>query len=176
MTRNRLLTTWLLSILVFAISAGQSWASFEVSMEAGGGVLEVTGYSAFPVLGTLVGLQLLAVLLSLLTKPVVTRYVSAAIAALMTWNLFFVSTTSSAQISLTAQRELADKTGVLQDLASSDFLVSSAVSLWSGIFLVAVVLNILALGMVALLLQERSLASMAKRDRVLPEDLWGDQK
>jgi amino acid transporter len=105
----------------------------------------------------------------------VTRYVSAAIAALMTWNLFFVSTTSSAQISLTAQRELADKTGVLQDLASSDFLVSSAVSLWSGIFLAAVVLNILALGMVALLLQERSLASMAKRDRVLPEDLWGDQ-
>jgi uncharacterized membrane protein YedE/YeeE len=145
-------------------------------MEAGGGVLEVTGYSAFPVLGTLVGLQLLAVLLSLLTKPVVTRYVSAAIAALMTWNLFFVSTTSSAQISLTAQRELADKTGVLQDLASSDFLVSSAVSLWSGFFLVAVFLNILALGMVALLLQERSVAPMAKRDRDLPEDLWGDQK
>jgi hypothetical protein len=48
--------------------------------------------------------------------------------------------------------------------------------LWSGIFLVALVLNILALGMVALLLQVRSVAPVAKRDRDLPEDLWGDQK
>jgi len=174
--RNRLIASWLLSILLVAISAGLSWGNFEVSLQAGGGTLEITGYNAFPILGTLVGLQLVAVLLSLLTRPFVTRFVSLAIALLMSWSLFLVLTSSPKQIILTAQRELADKTGVLQDLASSDFLISSAVGLWSVLYLFAGLLNTLTLVIVALFWRERSVPKRAKNERDLPEDLWGDQK
>ena len=176
MNRNRLLVIWLLSILAVAISAGQNWGSFEVSLAAGGGTFGVSGYAAFPVLGTFLGLQLIAVLLSLLSRPIVTRFLSSAIAIVMAWSVFLVLTSASEQIFLTAQRELAEKTGVLQDLASSDFLISSAVSSWSVVYLAAGLLNIIILGMVALLWRERSVATKARRDVEQPEDLWGDQK
>lgn len=176
MSRNRLLAIWIFSMLLIAITAGQSWGSFEVSLEAGGGTLEVNGYTAFPVLGILLGLQVIAALLSLLTRPMFTRFLSAAIALLMTWNLVLVLTNSSAQIFLTAQRELADKTGVLQDLESSDLLVSSTISSWSVVYLAAGLLNIIVLAIVALFWRERYGTTKAKRDRDLPEDLWGNQK
>jgi hypothetical protein len=176
LNRNRLLAIWLFSIVALAIFAGQNWGSFEVSLAAGGGTLGVSGYAAFPVLGTLVGLQLIAVLLSLLSRPIVSRFLSSAIAIVMAWSVFLVLTSASEQIFFTAQRELAEKTGVLQDLASSDFVISSAVSSWSVVYLAAGSLNIIILGMIALFWRERSVAKKAKRDVEQPEDLWGDQK
>lgn len=176
MTRNRLVLMWVFSVLVLAVTAAQSWAKLEISLGAGGGLLFVNGYTAFPVAGTLIGLQLVAVVLTFLISRTASRYVSTALAALMSWNFIDVLLNSTLQIANTAQRELTDKTGVVQDLANSEFLISSSTSWWPVAYLIAMSLNIAALTMVAYYRQSTDSVSGEEVRRDLPEDLWSNQK
>ena len=68
MTRTQSLLGWLFSIGLVAITAAQSWQSFEVSESAGGGVIQVSGVLAFPVIATMVSLQVVIILVSLLVN------------------------------------------------------------------------------------------------------------
>jgi hypothetical protein len=167
--------SWLASLALLAITAGQSWQSFEVSASAGGGVIDVSGLLAFPVIGTLISLQVVIVLVSLLVKPLVTRLLAGALVPLIAWNFIDVLLSTSSQIQSTLMIILAEQTGVLEESAASEFLVSSSGGVFNGLFLVALGLNSTLLVFIALVGNKNSAAKSIKGDSELPEDLWSSQ-
>jgi len=173
-TRTKVLLSWLFSIGLVAITAAQSWQSFEVSESAGGGVIQITGFLAFPVIGTLISLQVVIILVSLLVKPIVTRILAAATLPLMIWSFFEVVLTSELQVRETLVSVLAAQTGVVQDLSTSEFLASSSVSVFTTLYLISAALNALVLAFLALIpvKHEKPKAAKSKRE---PEDLWSSQ-
>ena len=174
MTRAKVLLSWLFSTGLVAITAAQSWQSFEVSESAGGGVIQITGFLAFPVIGTLMSLQIVIILVSLLVKPIVTRILAAATLPLMIWSFFEVVLTSELQVRETLVSVLAAQTGVVQDLSTSEFLASSSVSVFTTLYLISAALNALVLAFLALIpvKHEKPKAAKSKRE---PEDLWSSQ-
>ena len=174
MTRAKVLLSWLFSTGLVAITAAQSWQSFEVSESAGGGVIQITGFLAFPVIGTLMSLQIVIILVSLLVKPIVARILAAATLPLMIWSFFEVVLTSGNQVRETLVSVLAAQTGVVQDLSTSEFLASSSVSVFTTLYLISAALNAFVLAFLALIpvKHEKPKAAKSKRE---PEDLWSSQ-
>jgi hypothetical protein len=168
------LLSWLFSTGLVAITAAQTWQSFEVSESAGGVEIQITGFLAFLVIGTLVSLQVVIILVSLLVNPIVTRILAAATLPLTVWTFFEVSLTSEKQVRETLVSVLAAQTGVVQDLSTSEFLVSSSVSGFTTLFLISAALNSLFLAFVALIPIKNQKRKAAKSKRE-PEDLWSSQ-
>ncbi len=175
MTRTRALLSWLFSIGLVAITAAQSWQSFEVSTSAGGGVIQITGLLAFPLIGTLISLQVVIILVSLLVKPIVTRILVAAALPLLIWSFFEVFLTSEIQVRETLVSVLAAQTGVVQELSTSEFLVSSSAGVFTTLFLISAALNSLLLVFLALSPVKYQKTKAAKSKREQPEDLWSSQ-
>jgi hypothetical protein len=173
-TRAKVLLSWLFSTGLVAITAAQSWQSFEVSESAGGGVIQITGFLAFPVIGTLMSLQIVIILVSLLVKPIVTRILAAATLPLMIWSFFEVVLTSELQVRETLVSVLAAQTGVVQDLSTSEFLASSSVSVFTTLFLISAALNASVLAFLALIPIKHQKPKVAKSNHE-PEDLWSSQ-
>jgi len=173
-TRTKVLLSWLLSGGLVAITAAQSWQSFELSESAGGGVIQITGFLAFPVIGTLISLQVVMILASLLVKPIVTRILATATLPLMIWIFFEVFLTSEIQVRETLVSVLAAQTGVVQELSSSEFIMSSSVGVFTMLFLITAALNALVLAFLVLkpFQHQKPKASKSKRE---PEDLWSSQ-
>lgn len=174
MTRTKVLLSWLFSTGLVAITAAQGWQSFEVSESAGGGVIQITGFLVYPVIGTLMSLQVVIILVSLLVKPIVTRILAAATLPLMIWSLFEVVLTSGNQVRETLVSVLAAQTGVVQDLSTSEFLASSSVSVFTTLYLISAALNALVLAFLALIPVKHEKPKAAKSMRE-PEDLWSSQ-
>lgn len=175
MTRSQRLVTWIISLSLLAITAGQSWQSFEISESAGGGVIPISGFLAFPVIGTLIALQVVIILVSMLVKPMVTRALTAAVLPFMIWCFVDVMLTSENQVQETLTRILAEQTGVFESPATTEFLVSSSSGVFPTLFLVSVVLNAFFLILMTLVQPKSSVARGPKPDRDLPEDLWSAQ-
>ena len=176
MTKGKIAAIWLSSIAVLAVVAGQGWGVFEISAEAGGTTLVISGFAAFPIIGTIIGLQLISLLIGFLTKPIATRLFSLLLAGLMIWHGIGVGVSASEQVAQTAERELATRTGVLQNLTSSDFILSSDFSFWPFLYLVAVVLNFAVLASQASNFLAKASSPKAESVDDLPEDLWSGQK
>ena len=176
MTKGQIAATWLSSIAVLALVAGQGWGVFEISAEAGGAIVVISGFAAFPIIGTIIGLQLIGFLIGFLTKPISTRISSLLLAGLMIWHGIGVGVSAPEQVAQTTERELATRTGVLQNLTSSDFILSSNFSSWPYLYLAAVVLNIAVLASQACNFLVKASAPKAKPADDLPEDLWSGQK
>jgi Na+-driven multidrug efflux pump len=167
--------SWIASLILLAITAGQSWQSFQVSASAGGGTIDVSGLLAFPIIGTLVSLQVVIVLISLLVKPLVTRILAAAVLPLTVWNFTDVLANSNAQIQSTVVGVLAEQTGVLEEVATSGFLVSSSGGVFIGLFLFTLGLNSLLLAFFALVAIKNPATKSIEKDSQLPEDIWSSQ-
>ena len=174
MTRAKVLLSWLFSTGLVAITAAQSWQSFEVSESAGGGVIQITGFLAFPVIGTLISLQVVIILVSLLVKPIVTRILAAATLLLMIWSFFEVVLTSELQVRETLVSALAAQIGVVQELSTSEFLASSSVSVFTTLYLITAALNAFVLAFLALIPIKHQKPKAAKSNQE-PEDLWSSQ-
>jgi hypothetical protein len=175
MTKTQSLLSWLLAIGLVAITAAQSWQSFEVSPSAGGGVIQITGLLAFPVIGTLIALQIVIILVSLLVKPIVTRILAAIALPLIIWSFFEVLLTSEIQVQETLMTVLASQTGVVEELSSSEFLVSSSAGAFTVLYLISAALNALFLAFLALAPVKNQNPKAAKSKREQPEDLWSSQ-
>ena len=175
MTKSQLLLGWLFSIGLVAITAAQSWQSFEVSPSAGGGVIQITGLLAFPAIGTLITLQIVIILVSLLVKPIVTRILAAIALPLIIWSFFEVLLTSEIQVQETLMTVLASQTGVVEELSSSEFLVSSSAGAFTTLFLISAALNALVLAFKALTPVKNQNPKAANSKREQPEDLWSSQ-
>lgn len=175
MTKTQLLLGWLVSLALLAVTAGQSWQSFVVSQSAGGGVIAISGFLAFPVIATLISLQVVIILISLLVQPVVTRALAVAVLPLIIWCVIDVLLNSSNQVQGALMRVLSEQTGVMEDLASSEFLVSSSVGVFSAAFIVAAGLNAIFLTVIAVLPPKAPTTKATKPERAYPEDLWSAQ-
>lgn len=175
MTKVQASLSWIASLALLAITAGQSWQSFEVSASAGGGVFFVTGFLAFPVIGTIISLQVVIILISFLVKPLVTRILALALLPLMAWCFIDVLVNSPDRIQSTVMGALAERTGVIEEVATSEFLVSSTGGVFSGMFLVTLCLNALLLAFFALVGLKNPGSKSIKNDSQLPEDLWISQ-
>jgi hypothetical protein len=175
-TRAQALGTWILIVLMLVLAAGQSWGTFLVTDSAGGGSLGISGFSGFPVIGTLIALQTVSILATLLVRPIVIRIVAGLLVPFMIWNFIDVLVSAESKVRETFVRVIAEQTGVMQDASSSEFLVASSNSLFPWVYLGAVTLNIGFLcSIAAVTLKSKAVASAAK-DKDLPEDLWGNQK
>ena len=176
MTRSRAISSWLMSLVLLALTAGQSWQSFEVSADAGANIIGVTGFLAFPIIGTVISLQVVVVLVSLLVKPRVIRFMAGALTVLMVWNFVDVLLTASEKAQFTFERKLADQTGVLSDYSNSEFLVTSSGGVFQWLYLGSIGLNILVLASIALLSIKPTLTKSKSSEAALPEDLWSRQR
>ena len=175
MTRTQVLIGWLGSLALIAIAAAQSWQSSEVSQSAGGGVIQISGFLAFPVISSVISLQVMIILVSLLVKSMVTRILAATVLPLAIWCIFDVLLNSAERVQATLMRVLSEQTGVLEEIPNSEFLVSSSVGVFSTLFLIAAVLNAFLLAVIALLPPKIPATKASKPERQLPEDLWSSQ-
>lgn len=176
MTRSRSIGLWLTSLALVSLSASLSWGSYSISNDAGGGTIEATGFAAYPVIGAIVALQVSAFLVSLIVKNTVTRVISVALLPLMGWSFLDVLVSSAVQVESTLSRFLAEQTGVEGEGAALEFVTSSSFGFGWVFYLVAVVVNVVALIIrIFVPLEEKpKKASAIKRD--LPDDLWSEQK
>jgi hypothetical protein len=166
---------WLASLALLAITAGQSWQSYEVSESAGGGEIHISGFLAFPVIGTLISLQVVTILISILVKPLITRILAGSVLPILVWNFIDVLLNSLDQIQSSVMRVLADQTGVLEEVSTSEFLVSSSNGVFAGIYLAALALNGLLLAFLALVGLKSPAIKSTKTKSQLPQDLWSSQ-
>jgi hypothetical protein len=166
---------WLACLALLAITAGQSWQSFEVSESAGGGDIHISGFLAFPVIGTLISLQVVTILISFLVKPLITRILAGSVLPILVWNFIDVLLNSLDQIQSTVMRVLADQTGVFEEVSTSEFLVSSSDAGFTGAYLFTLALNGMALAYHALVGVRSPAIKSTKNKSQHPEDLWGSQ-
>jgi len=175
LTKSRAIASWLLSLVLLALAAGQSWQSFEVSADAGASINGVTGFLAFPVIGTIISLQVVIVLVSFLVKPLVTRFMAGSLSVLMVWNFVDVLVNVAEQTQFTYERMLAEQTGILSDYSNSEFLVSSSSGVFQWLYLGSIGLNIMVLISIALLAIKPTMPGSKSSGAALPEDLWSRQ-
>ena len=176
MTRSQALGLWVLTIALMAIGAGQKWGDYSVSADAGGGSIIVNGFGVFPVIGTLIGLQVICILLSLLVRPVFVRVMSGLLVPIMVWNLVDVVLNAASKVEQSVGQLLAEQTGVIQDISGSDFVIASTSSSLSLVYVLAVGFNIGVLGLVTAVPLRQRVNKDSKKAPELPEDLWSDQK
>lgn len=175
MTKVQVSLGWLACLALLAITAGQSWQSYEVSESAGGGVIQISGVLAFPLIGTLISLQVVTLLTSLLVKPLITRIFAGSVLPILVWNFIDVLLNSLDQIQSTVMRVLADQTGVFEEVSTSEFLVSSSDAGFTGAYLLALALNGMALAYLALVGLRSPAIKSTKNKSQHPEDLWSSQ-
>lgn len=175
-TRAQALGTWILIVLMLVLAAGQSWGTFLVADSAGGGSLGISGFSGFPVIGTLIALQTVTILATLLVRPIVIRILAGLLVPFMIWNFIDVLVSADSRVRETFVRVIAEQTGVMQDVSSSEFLLASSSSWFPWVYLGAVAMNIGFLCSIAALPLKSKAVASAEKNRDLPEDLWGNQK
>ena len=176
MTRSQALGLWVLTIAFMAIGAGQNWGDYSVSADAGGGSITVNGFGVFPVIGTLIGLQVICILLSLLVRPIFVRVMSGLLVPIMLWNLVDVVMNAASKVEQFVGQLLAEQTGVIQDISGSDFVIASTSSFLSLMYVLAVGLNIGVLGLVTAVSLGQSTIKDSKKAPEFPLDLWSGQK
>jgi fatty acid desaturase len=167
---------WLTSILLLSVSAGLSWHQIQLTPDAGGQSIEVTGFSAFPIISALILLQAAALLASFFAPAAVGRWSAGLMVPAMLAHAFLVGfgVQSSVQDSITGS--ISEITGVAGSASQMQFVASSnSTYLWIG-YLLAIGLNIALLAAKAFL----SLEPSKKTSNVEPseeiEDLWESQK
>jgi hypothetical protein len=93
----------------------------------------------------------------------------------MIWTIFEIALNSEDQVQATLMRALASQTGVLEELSTSEFLVSSTVGVFTTLFLICAALNSVLLAFLGLLPHKSLKTKTSRSDSQLPEDLWSSQ-
>ena len=176
MTRTLSNSLWLISLLLLSVTAGFSWAVFDVTEDAGGGNISISGFEAFPVIGTFIGMQLVSIIAGLLVSPVFRRVIAAVLSGFAVWVFLDVLINRSERLSNKFIGILAERTGIITDPNLAGLSLATGNLFSQTLFLICVCLNLGALLLVAII----SFASARKprSDQVgdLPEDLWSNQK
>jgi hypothetical protein len=175
MTKSRVVALWLFTLLLLSLTAGQTWESFQVSAEAGASEIQINGFLAFPVVGALIALQAVLVLVSLLVRPFIIRFMAAAVAGLMVWNFIDVLDTFAVRTQAAFESILTEQTGVIANASGSEFLVASSGGSLQWAYLACVALNVLILLFVSLVRLKPNVRNKETTELFLPEDLWSRQ-
>jgi hypothetical protein len=164
------------SLLVLAVLASMNWATVDVSRALSGKPIAVTGFVAFPPIGSLLTLQLVILGLSIFLSGWAIRLLTASMVPLMTWLLFLIGSTAREAVSREVSRLVLESTGVAGVLAQQEFVQVSQLNFNWVLFAVALGCNILVLTASALIPRAASSRKSVSRKMSVPEDLWGSQR
>ena len=176
MNQRNLTFAWLGSILLLSVFAGFNWFEVVLTPDAGGQLLEVTGYLAFPIISALILLQAASLLASFFTPVLVGRWVAGLLSPVMLGHalLLVLSLEDGVQGALAGL--LSESTGVSGSVSQMQFVASSnSTFLWVG-YLISIGFNVVVLIGKALL----KVGSPTKSKSYAPSedsgDLWESQK
>ena len=176
MNQRNLTFAWLGSILLLSIFAGFNWLEVVLTPDAGGQLIEVTGYLAFPIISALILLQAASLLASFFTPVLVGRWIAGLLSPVMLGHsvLLVLSLEDGVQGALAGL--LSEITGVSGSVSQLEFVGSSnSTFLWVG-YLIAIGFNVAVLIGKALLnvgTPEKSKNYELSEDS---GDLWESQK
>ena len=176
MTKFAHFSIQMISLLFLAVLASMNWATVDVSRALSGKPIAVTGFAAFPPIGSLLTLQLVILGLSIFLSGWAIRLLTASMVPLMTWFLFLIGSTASEAVSREVSRLVLESTGVAGVLAQQEFLQASQLNLNWVLFAVALGCNILVLMASALIPRVAISRKNVSREKSVPEDLWGSQR
>lgn len=167
---------WLGSLLLLSIFAGVSWLSVELTPEAGGQSIEVTGYLAFPVISALLLLQTASLLASFFTPTLVGRWIAGLISPVMVGHGVLVVLGLEAAIETSLSGSISQITGVSGVSSQLPFIATAANTyLWIG-YLAAIGFNLAVLVSKAFLNVGPAKKTLEPRSSYDAGDLWESQK
>jgi hypothetical protein len=176
MNQRNLTFAWLGSILILSVFAGLNWLEVGLTPEAGGQIIEVTGYLAFPIISALILLQAASLLASFFTPVIIGRWIAGLLAPVMLIHGALIFIRLDDAIALSLSGAISEITGVAGSSSQLQFVESSTTTfLWVG-YLAAVALNLLVL-------IGKALMNVGKAKAITPADssddagdLWESQK
>jgi hypothetical protein len=176
LNQRNLAFAWLGSILLLSIFAGFSWLTVELTLDAGGQSIDVTGYSAFPVISALMLLQTASLLASFFTPTLVSRWIAGLLAPVMLGHGLLLVSGLEAAIETSLTGSISQITGVAGVSSQLPFIATAANTyLWVG-YLAAMGLNVALLLIKAFL----DVVPAKKTEAASPSgdagDLWESQK
>jgi hypothetical protein len=176
LTRFTAFSIQALSLLVLGIVASMNWASIELTAQLEVAPIGVTGFAAFPAIGSLIALQAASMFLSTQIAGWVPRLLCASLVPLMSWLLVVVLETANAAIDQEVSRVVLESTGLAGELGQQEIIQSSEQSLVVVIFAVALVVNILILAAKAVWSPGHMSSKSRSREAYVSEDLWSSQR
>jgi hypothetical protein len=153
-----------------------NWVTVDASGALSGEPIGVTGFAAFPPIGSLLTLQFVILGLSIFLSGWAIRLLTASLVPLMTWLLFLIGSTTSEAVSREVSRLVLESTGVAGVLAQQEFFQVGQLNLNWVLFAVALGCNILVLTASALIPRAASSRKSVSSKKSVPEDLWGSQR
>jgi len=174
--QRNLTFAWLGSILLLSVFAGFNWLEVVLTPDAGGQLIEVTGYLAFPIISALILLQAASLLASFFTPVLVGRWIAGLLSPVMLGHALLLALSLEDGVQGALVGLLSEITGVSGSVSQMQFVASSnSTFLWVG-YLIAIGFNVVVLIGKALL---KVGSSSKSRNYVSPEDsgdLWESQK
>lgn len=176
MIQRKLSVAWLASILLLSVFAGMNWVQIQLTPDAGGQRIEVTGFTAFPIISALLLLQAASLLTSFFTPRAVGRWIAGLLAPVMFGHAVLIAIGLDAGIQDSVASSISEITGVAGSASQSQLVVSSSSTyLWVGYFL-AIGLNVAFLSSRAILKKADTKKSTEDQAPEGFEDLWESQK
>lgn len=176
MNQRNLTFAWLGSILLLSVFAGFNWLEVVLTPDAGGQLIEVTGYLAFPIISALILLQAASLLASFFTPVLVGRWIAGLLSPVMLGHALLLALSLEDGVQGALAGLLSEITGVSGSVSQMQFVASSnSTFLWVG-YLIAIGFNVVVLIGKALL---KVGSSSKSKNYVPPEDsgdLWESQK
>lgn len=176
MNQRNLTFAWLVSILLLAVFAGLSWLEVVLTPDAGGQIIKVTGYLAFPIISALMLLQAASLLASFFTPNVVGRWIAGLLAPVMLVHSVLIAIGLEDAIQGSLAVAISDVTGVAGSSSQLQFVASSnSTFMWVGYF-VAIALNLFVLIRKALLNVGPAKRTPLSESSDDAGDIWESQK
>jgi hypothetical protein len=174
--QRNLTFAWLGSILLLSVLAGFNWLEVVLTPDAGGQLLEVTGYLAFPIISALILLQAASLLASFFSPVLVGRWIAGLLSPVMLGHALLLALSLEDGVQGALAGLLSEITGVSGSVSQMQFVASSnSTFLWVG-YLIAIGFNVVVLIGKALL----KVGSPTKSKSYAPPedsgDLWESQK
>jgi hypothetical protein len=176
MSTRRVSIIWLLTILGLTFLAGFSWVDLRLSPAAGGQLLEVTGFLAFPIVSALLLLQGSALLAAFFTPPLVGRIIAAVQVPIVVWHGVVVLTTIQSSLQDAVAAEITKATGVVGVTSQAQLLEDALDNNIWYVYLAVLVLNLFALVARSLVARPGPKTSSASPIQEDSEDLWETQR
>lgn len=176
MNQRSVAFAWLASILLLTVFAGVSWLNLELTPEAGGQAIELTGYLVFPVISALILLQAAALLVTFLTPVLVGRVIAAVLVPVMVIHATYVVVSLQSAVQNAVAVQVAEITGVVGFTSQEQFVAFALDTYMWVAYLLAVAVNVAVLLAKAVLKLSPAVSRTPQDLASDADDLWEAQK
>jgi hypothetical protein len=174
--QRNLAFAWLGSVLILSVFAGLNWLEVQLTPDAGGQLIEITGYVASPIISALILLQAASLLTSFFTPTLVGRWIAGLLAPVMLGHAILLTIGLQNSIEGSLAGAITEITGVAGASSQLQFVAeSSNTYFWVG-YLLAILLNVAVLAGKALLNVGPAKKAKEPVNSDDASDLWESQK